>query len=285
MTSSDGPSVRVGTSGWRYPGWRGDFYPAGLRQRDELAYIAGVLSSVEINGSFYSLQRPSSYRRWRDAVPDDFVFAVKGGRFVSHLKRLRDVETPLANFFASGVLALGPTLGPVLWQLPERLTFDAQVIDTFLELLPRTTTEAAELAARHDDKVPADRTVVEAEDDRPLRHALEFRHPSFLDATAVSLLRRHGIATVVADTAGRWPQSFEVTSDLVYVRLHGDTELYTSGYGDESLEHWAGRCREWLGRGLDVVVYFDNDAQGHAPHDAQRLLDLLGSETTPAPAA
>ena len=282
VTSSDGPSVRVGTSGWRYAGWRGDFYPAGLRQRDELSYLAGVLSSVEINGSFYSLQRPSSYRRWRDAVPDDFVFAVKGGRFVTHLKRLRDVETPLANFFASGVLALGPTLGPVLWQLPERLAYDAQVVDAFLAMLPRTTAEAADLATRHDDKVPVDRAVVVAEDDRPLRHALEFRHPSFLDAAAVSLLRRHGIATVVADTAGRWPQSFEVTGDLVYVRLHGDTELYASGYSDAALEGWAARSRGWLDRGLDVVVYFDNDIRGHAPHDARRLLDLLGPETTAA---
>ena len=285
MTSSDGPSVRVGTSGWRYAGWRGDFYPAGLRQRDELAYIAGVLSSVEINGSFYSLQRPSSYRRWRDAVPDDFVFAVKGGRFVSHLKRLRDVETPLANFFASGVLALGPTLGPVLWQLPERLTFDAQVVDTFLGCCraPRRRRPSWPLVTTTRCRRTARSWWRRTTGPCGTRSSSATR-PSSTRA-AVSLLRRHGIATVVADTAGRWPQSFEVTGDLVYVRLHGDTELYTSGYGDESLEHWAGRCREWLGRGLDVVVYFDNDAQGHAPHDAQRLLDLLGSETTPAPAA
>ncbi len=112
--------VRVGISGWRYAGWRGDFYPAGLPQRRELEYAAAWLTSIEINGSFYSLQRPDSYRRWRAETPDGFVFAVKGGRFITHLKRLQDVETPLANFFASGVLALGPSLGPVLWQLPER---------------------------------------------------------------------------------------------------------------------------------------------------------------------
>ncbi len=208
-------------------------------------------------------------------VPDDFVFAVKGGRFITHLKRLRDVETPLANFFASGVLSLGPTLGPVLWQLPERVVFDAELVAAFLDLLPRTTGGAAELARRHDDKVPDDRAVVTAQDERPLRHALEFRHRSFLEPEVTALLRDQGIATVVADTAGRWPQSWEVTADLVYVRLHGDRELYASGYGDDALDVWADRCRTWCAAGNDVVVYFDNDAKGHAPYDAERLLSRL----------
>ena len=114
--------IRVGISGWTYPGWRGDFYPKGLVQRRELEYAAQQLSSVEINGSFYSLQRPTSYAAWREQTPDDFVFAVKGGRFITHMKRLRGVETALANFFASGLLALGPKLGPLLWQLPANLT-------------------------------------------------------------------------------------------------------------------------------------------------------------------
>src|SRR6478609_3165201 len=147
------PHARIGVSGWRYPSWRGDFYPKGLPQRLELTYAAERMTSIEINGSFYSLQRPSSYAAWRAAVPADVDFAVKGGRFITHLKALRDVETPLANFFASGVLALGDQLGPFLWQLPERLTFDAGVVDTFLGLLPRTTTSVADLASRHDDKL------------------------------------------------------------------------------------------------------------------------------------
>jgi uncharacterized protein YecE (DUF72 family) len=265
-------AVRVGISGWRYPGWRGDFYPRGLPQRRELEYAASRLTSVEINGSFYSLQRPESYRRWRSEVPADFEFAVKGGRFITHLKRLRDVETPLANFFASGVLELGPTLGPVLWQLPERLAFDAEVVEEFLARLPRTTGEAAALAARHDDKVPEDRAVTTTERDRPLRHALEFRSPTFVHEAAYELLRRHGVACVVADTAGRWPKVLEVTSDVVYVRLHGDRELYVSGYSPRALDEWAERCRAWVGAGLDVYVYFDNDVKGHAPHDALALL-------------
>ena len=268
-------SAYVGISGWTYPSWRGDFYPAGLPQRRELEYVAERLSTVEINGSFYSLQRPDTYRRWRAEVPSGFVFAVKGGRFITHMKRLRDVEVPLANFFASGVLALGPTLGPVLWQLPERLAFDEVLVGDFLALLPRTTSAAAELASRHDGKVSDDRALTVVEADAPLRHALEFRHPSFASDAAYALLRKHHVATVVADSAGRWPRVFEVTSDLVYVRLHGDRELYASGYSSQVLDEWASRCRVWTADGLDVHVYFDNDAKGHAPHDAVALQGLL----------
>jgi uncharacterized protein YecE (DUF72 family) len=268
-------TVRVGVSGWRYPGWRGDFYPTGLPQRRELEHAAQRLTTIEINGSFYSLQRPDSYRRWRSEVPDDFVFAVKGGRFITHLKRLRDVETPLANFFASGVLTLGPTLGPVLWQLPERLDFEPELLEHFLGLLPRTTVAAAELAARHDEKVSHDRAVTIAEEDRPVRHALEFRSPTFADEAAYALMRRYGVAAVVADSAGRWPRVFEVTADLVYVRLHGDQELYASGYSPAVLDEWAARCRAWADDGLDVYVYFDNDIKGYAPHDAMGLLERL----------
>ena len=267
--------TRVGISGWTYPGWRGDFYPAGLRQRDELAYASERMSAIEINGSFYSLQRPSSYAAWRAQTPPDFVFAVKGGRFITHMKKLRDVETPLANFFASGVLALGPKLGPVLWQLPENLPYDDDRLARFFDLLPRTSVEAAALACRHDDKIAEDRALTRAEDDRPIRHVLEFRSSSYCTEESFELLRRHDIGCVVADTAGRWPMTEVQTSDLVYVRLHGDTELYASGYSDEALDRWAAKCRGWSER-ADVLVFFDNDAKGHAPHDAVRLLERLG---------
>lgn len=266
---------RVGVSGWRYPRWRGDFYPPGLRQRDELAYAAARMSSVEINGSFYSLQRPSSYVAWREAVPEDFVFAVKGGRFITHLKRLRGVETPLANFLASGPLALGPMLGPMLWQLPERVELDTQVLDDFLGLLPKTTAAAATLASQHDDKVADDRAHTTTDADRPLRHALEPRHPSFDSEAAREVLRAHGVAMVVADTAGRWPRMGDSTTDFHYVRLHGEERLYHGGYSAESLRRWADLARDWGGRGEDVYVYFDNDADGRAPHDAVALQALL----------
>jgi uncharacterized protein YecE (DUF72 family) len=282
VTTTDPPSprapgrVRVGISGWAYPRWRGDFYPPGLRQRDELAHAAARFSSIEVNASFYSLQRPTSYAAWRDAAPDDFTYAVKGGRFITHMKKLVGVETALANFFASGVLALGPKLGPVLWQLPETLAYDEQRMSGFFALLPRRAGDAAALAAHHDAKVPPDRALTATDDgNRPLRHVLEFRHRSFCEPPAIDLLRTHDIGCVISDSAGRWPEADVVTSRDVYVRLHGDTELYASGYGRDALERWAGRCREWAATGHDVHVYFDNDARGHAPHDAEALIALL----------
>jgi uncharacterized protein YecE (DUF72 family) len=268
-------TVRIGVSGWTYAGWRGDFYPAGLPHRLELEHASERLTSIEINGSFYSLQRPSSYASWRERTPPDFVLAVKGGRFITHLKRLRDVEAPLANFFASGVLALREKLGPVLWQLPEALAFDAAVLDDFLGLLPRTTAQAATLAGRHDDRLAGDRVHAETDVDRPIRHALEFRSPSFATPETTSILRRHGIATVLADTAGRWPKVEEDTAEFRYVRLHGDAELYASGYSPEALDGWARKVRGWADAGQDVFVYFDNDAKGFAPHDAMNLIERV----------
>ena len=214
--------------------------------------------------------------RGRRRRPADFVFAVKGGRFITHMRALRDVETALANFFASGVLALGPKLGPVLWQLPARLAYDEERLTDFFDLLPRTTDEAAALASKHDDKVPEGRALTTAATSAPIRHALEPRHESFATDAANDLLRRNDIGTVISDSAGTWPQLDAVTSDLVYVRLHGDTELYASGYSTAALEEWAARIDGWTARGLDVVVYFDNDARGHAPHDAAALQQLLG---------
>ncbi|MGZ4698464.1 MAG: DUF72 domain-containing protein [Oryzihumus sp.] len=275
--------VRVGISGWRYPAWRGTFYPPGLPQREELAWAASRLTSIEVNGSFYSLQRPSSYTAWREETPEDFVFAVKGGRFITHLKKLAGVETALANFFASGVLALGPKLGPVLWQLPPTLGYDADRLAAFFDQLPRTQDEAAVLARGHDDKLADDRVLAAALPGcgpRRIRHALEVRHHSFTHPDVPALLRRHDVALVVADTAGRWPVLEHVTSDLVYVRLHGDQELYTSGYSDAALDRWAGRCLAWA-QEADVVVYFDNDAKGYAPWDALRLIELTGARRPP----
>ena len=271
----------VGVSGWRYPAWRGDFYPKGLPQRLELTYAAERMTSIEVNGSFYSLQRPSSYAAWRAAVPATVDFAVKGGRFITHLKQLRDVETPLANFFASGVLALGTQLGPLLWQLPARLAFDADRLATFFDLLPRSTAQAARLAARHDDKLHEDRALTTTDIDQPIRHALEPRHPSFDTDAARALCAKHDVAVVVADSAGRWPTMHDATSDFRYARLHGETELYTSGYTPASLDRWADQCRSWADDGHDVYVYFDNDAKGHAPHDAVALLERLGAAPRP----
>lgn len=266
--------ARVGISGWRYASWRGDFYPPGLRQADELAYAASRLDSVEINGSFYSLQRPTSWRRWRDSVPQDFTFAVKGPRFVTHLKRLRDAEEALANFFASGILALGPKLGPIVWQTPADLPYDPVIVRDFLALLPATTTQALDLA-RHRHERMAGREVLEVDAERPLRHAVEPRHPSFGSEDFAAAIAERGMAIVRADSAGTWPEWDRVTDGFAYARLHGDTELYASGYTPAALGRWADWVRGHLAAGRDTYVYFDNDARGRAPHDAVALRELL----------
>lgn len=273
--------ARIGTSGWLYPPWRGEFYPPGLPHRRELEYLSSRLNSVEINGTFYSLQRPASFAHWYEQTPAGFTFAVKGARFITHMKKLADVATPLANFFASGVLALRDKLGPVLWQLPPTLGFDRDRLAAFFAQLPRSTGEAAWLARRHDDRMTG-RAYLEPHDDRPVRHALEIRHDSFKTPAFPDLLREHAIALVVADTAGRWPLLRDVTTDFVYVRLHGDVELYTSGYTDEALDRWATAIRGWTSNGLDVQVHFDNDVKVRAPYDAMSLSRRLGVGPTSA---
>jgi uncharacterized protein YecE (DUF72 family) len=251
------------------------FYPKGLPHRRELEYLSSQLNSVEINGTFYSLQHADSFRRWHDETPDDFTFAVKGARFITHMKKLADVDTPLANFFASGVLALRAKLGPFLWQLPPTLGFDANRLAAFFARLPRSSEEAAWLARRHDERMSG-RAITLTDEDRPMRHALEVRHRTYLTPAFTELLRAHHIALVVADTAGRWPLIEEATSDLVYLRLHGDIELYTSGYTDAALNSWADKIRAWAGAGHDVQVHFDNDVKVHAPYDAMSLSAKVG---------
>jgi uncharacterized protein YecE (DUF72 family) len=190
------------------------------------------------------------------------------------MKKLADVETPLANFFASGVLALEHKLGPLLWQLPPNLGFHPDRLAAFLEQLPRTTGQAASLAEGHDDRLKYG-TVTTAAVDRPLRHALEVRHPSFETPLFLDLLRDHDVGVVVADSAGRFPSFRDVTAGFVYVRLHGAEELYVSGYTPAALDEWAGRCMSWLAAGLDVYVYFDNDVKVRAPFDAIGLLERV----------
>ncbi len=219
---------------------------------------------------------------------EGFVFAIKGSRFITHLKQLHEIETPLANFFASGVLRLEDKLGPFLWQFSPRFSFDAARLDHFLSLLPRDSETAAALAERHDRRLTG-RAWTRTERKRVLRHAIEIRHPSFLDPAFAALLRRHGIALVFADSVA-WPYAEDVTADFVYLRLHGSEELYASGYSDRALDRWAARLRLWV-RGLqpndtrliapdlppphraprDAFVYFDNDAKVRAPFDARSL--------------
>jgi uncharacterized protein YecE (DUF72 family) len=281
-------TIRIGISGWTYRGWRGSFYPTGLPHSDELSYASRQVDTIEINGTHYSLQHPDSFLRWHEETPEGFVFAVKGSRFITHLKQLHDIETPLANFFASGVLRLEEKLGPFLWQFSPRFKFDPERLEHFFALLPRDTESAVALAERHDRRLVG-RAWTQTRSRRELRHAIEIRHPSFLDPAFVALLRRHRMALVFADSV-EWPYAEDLTADFVYLRLHGSEELYASGYSDEALDHWAARIKLWA-RGLEpndarliapeakpprrtargVFVYFDNDAKVRAPADARAL--------------
>src|SRR5260221_1844713 len=279
--------IWIGISGWTYARWRGQFYPKGLRQSEELAYAASIFRSIEINGSFYRLQTPDIFARWAAETPRDFVFAVKAPRFLTHVRRLRNPAVPLANFLASGLLRLGPKLGPVLWQFPPSFRFDAELLDRFLHLLPHDTEAAATQARRHDGRLKA-RAWLRANVARPLRHAIEVRHVSFRNPQFIDMLREHDVALVCADTVD-WPRLMDITSDFIYCRLHGSEELYRSAYTDKALKTWATRVPAWsegnplpvgdYARGRkakkmprDVFVYFDNTDKLQAPADAQALM-------------
>ena len=210
-------------------------------------------------------------------MPEDFEFAVKAPRFITHMKKLADIDTPLANFFASGVLALGHRLGPILWQLPPTLGFDAERMTAFLGRLPRTARSAAKIAERHDHRIKDDQPLLTAPDPQHrMRYAVEVRHRSFRSEEFYALLRDHRVALVLADNPGQWPIIEENTGDLRYVRLHGHEELYASGYSDESLDQWAAKISSWTATGQDVYIYCDNDMKVRAPYDAMGLMMRLG---------
>jgi uncharacterized protein YecE (DUF72 family) len=286
--------VRIGISGWRYAPWRGVFYPQALPKRCELSYASRVFSTIEINGSFYSLQSPQSYAAWYADTPEDFVFAVKGPRFITHMKRLREVRRPLANFLASGVFELREKLGPILWQFPSSFRFEPERFEAFFGLLPKDTAAALRLARAREAHLHG-RSSLAIDAVRPLRHAIEVRHESFRDPDFIALLRRHGIALVVSDTPKKWLQLHDVTADFMYLRLHGAKQLYASGYTPAALDAWAQRIQAWR-RGReprggeraspartrpravrDVYCYFDNtDVKLRAPADAQSLARRLG---------
>jgi uncharacterized protein YecE (DUF72 family) len=286
--------ICIGISGWRYPPWRGVFFPKGLPQRRELEFASRKVPTIEINGTFYSLQYPYCFSAWHAATPPGFVFAIKGSRFITHMKKLRDIERPLANFFASGLFLLKDKTGPFLWQFPPNFRFNADLLESFFELLPRDAQSALSLARRRDQRVKG-RATLAIDANRKLRHAIEIRHESFIDPAFVKLLRKHRIALVVADTAGKWPFVEDVTADFMYLRLHGDKVLYASGYSDEALDRWAARINAWRAGGelpdarkiapglappprksRDVYCYFDNDMKVKAPYDAKRLIEKVG---------
>jgi uncharacterized protein YecE (DUF72 family) len=286
--------IRIGISGWQYKPWRGVFYPEKLSQKNELNFAANTLTSIEINGTFYSLQRPTSFEKWAAETPDDFVFSVKAPRFITHIRRLTDVDVPVANFLASGVLLLGKKLGPILWQLPPSFHCDIPKMEAFVKLLPHDTHAANRTAERH-DKWLRDRAAFDKSgQSRPVRHAIEIRHKSFAVPEFLGLLREYNVAIVCADTV-EWPRITDVTADFVYCRLHGSEKLYASGYDAESIKMWAEWTTSWASGEVpqtdrilkkspptmarDVFAYFDNDVKVRAPFDAQALIKQVSDKS------
>ncbi len=279
--------IRIGISGWRYKGWRGSFYPDDLVQAKELEFASQRFNTIELNGSFYSLQRPENFGRWYEETPDDFIFAIKGSRYVTHMRRLREIELPLANFLAQGLLRLGDKLGPILWQFPPNFAYTPERFEDFFALLPKTHSDASNFARSHDDWLNG-RSWLKPLSKGKLRHAVEIRNESFVNEEFIRLLRKYEVALVVADTV-EWPLLMDVTADFVYCRLHGSEELYASGYTPKAIRQWARRVVAWSrgeevedGRKAsskpaekrmhrDVFVYFDNDAKVRAPFDAEQL--------------
>ena len=286
-----GGIIRVGISGWTHASWRGGFYPRGLKRERELSFAASHVRTIEINSTFYSLHRSEAFAGWAQQVAADFVFAVKAPRTITHIQRLRDVETSLANFIASGLLRLGVHLGPVLWQFPSNFRFDRARLEAFLRLLPHDTAAAAALGRKHDATLPTP-AWLKVESVRPLRHAFEVRHESFRCVEFIELLRAHGVALVCADTL-RWPNLMDVTSDFVYCRLHGSAGGAEPGYDNATLNRWARRLKAWSSgdepddaeriggkarrRKRDVFVVFDSATKARAPVNAMELIRRLRS--------
>ena len=287
--------IRIGVSGWTYTPWRGAFYPKGLPHKRELNYIGTMFNAVEVNGSFYGMQVPASFANWEAAVPDDTLFAVKGPRYLTHMLKLNGPEAPLANFFASGVLALGEKLGPILWQFPPNFGFNPERLEAYFKLLPRTGHAAARLARKHDHRLRAP-AFLDVNGVGRIRHCMEIRHESFRTPDFIALLRKYDVALVCADTVD-WPLLMDLTSDFVYCRLHGSQELYNSAYSDDELDRWSARIDAWAqgrrmddghfvtpplddGKRRDVFCFFDNTDKLQAPGNALGLMQRLGMERT-----
>jgi uncharacterized protein YecE (DUF72 family) len=290
--------THIGISGWRYAGWRKRFYPSDLVQTRELEFASRQVQTIEINGSFYSLQTPERYDSWYEATPPQFVFSVKGPRYLTHILRFTDrsrTSLAIANFFASGVFNLREKLGPILWQFPPNFKYDRGNLKSILQLLPKDTDEASTLAAQHDGRVK--RPCVVASKQTKLRHAIEVRHLSFCEESFIDLLRKYHIALVISDSVKKdWPYAEDLTSDFVYMRLHGTETLYRGQYSDSALDRWADRIRLWRAghepgdarrisakSGMhratrEVFCYFDNDQKVQAPFDARRLIERLEAE-------
>lgn len=287
--------IYVGMSGWTFEGWRKDFYPKGLPQKKELEYASRQVNSIEVNGTFYSLQKPASFQRWYDETPNGFCFSIKAPQYITHIRRLKEVEEPVANFFASGLFCLKEKLGPILWQFPPSLTLKDDRFQKFLDILPFDSKAALKVAKKHSSKMDG-RNFLEIHGDYPIRHAFEFRHPSFANPEFIDLLREHNVAVVFGHSGGiSSPYMEDLTADFIYARMHGQDEEYKeNGYGEKFVKSWAERVKIWMDgkqpkdvlcisdtkpklMKRDAYIYFDTETKSTAPFDAVRLLNILNS--------
>ena len=235
--------IRIGTSGWTYPHWKGVFYPADRPKSKWLEYYAEHFDTVEVNATFYRLPKPETFEDWRNRTPDRFLWAVKGSKYITHTKKLREPKEPLSTFYGA-ISGLKEKLGPILFQLPPNLSVDEKSFVDFCASLNPS-----------------------------YRHTIEVRHPSWIDEPVFDVLNKHNIALCIADTAGRYPYHEVLTADFVYIRLHGSKKLYASSYSEGELLTWAEKIQTWE---RDTYLYFDNDASGFAVMNAERLKEILG---------
>jgi uncharacterized protein YecE (DUF72 family) len=252
MKNSSG-AIRIGIGGWVFPPWRGAFYPKGLRQADELAHASRQVTAIEINGTFYRIQTPASFKKWRDETPDGFVFSLKGPRFLTHRTELASAEPFMQRFFDSGFLELGEKLGPILWQFAPFQQFNPDDFAAFLKLLP------TELGGR------------------AVRHVVEVRHDSFRCPGFIDLLRERRVAVALVDDA-KHPAFDELTADFAYLRLRRCVEAEPAGYPPDALDRWGRQLRQWSDAGRDAFLYFINGAKVRAPAAAQELIGRLKGE-------
>lgn len=265
--------IRTGTAGWVFEPWRGSFYPDGLVQKKELAYASTRLGTIEINATFRANQKPESFAKWAGEARDGFVFSIKGPQLVTHIKRLKNCGQELANFFASGPLALGPGLGPFIWQLPPSIGYDRTVLSAFLALLPRTKADYVALASKADERLKST-PFLSIDGVGPIRHAIEMRNASFDAPEVNALLAEHNVARVIADTPDH--PSRELTADFAYCRLQGPARGDGGGYLPADIADWAQTLRAWSAAGKDVFAYFVHEDKLHAPANAIALRRAAG---------
>ncbi|MGE4232888.1 MAG: DUF72 domain-containing protein [Bacteriovoracia bacterium] len=280
----------IGMSGWTFPGWRKKFYPKDLVQKKELFYASRQLNSLEINGTFYGLQKPATFQNWFDETPDDFVFSVKATQYITHVHRLKEVLEPLATFLGSGLLCLKNKLGPILWQFPPNFTLKDDRVEKFLKILPRDSKSAAKLAKKHGYKIEG-KYFYDVKEDFPIRHAFEFRHKSYYESPHfLELLRHHNAAFVLTHSSGLYIEN--ITADFIYARMGGEGKEYSKGYPDKTLNWWYKRLRTWekgkqpkdailvgeqkkIKKITDTFIYFGTEKKVFAPQDALNLSKKL----------